>query len=81
MLAPELGFEPRRALDGGTDGYDFYRAISTVARDVLSDSGFILYEVGMGMAQEVAQFAKALGYSDEIFPDLSGIERAVLLKK
>lgn len=81
MLAPELGFEPRRALDGGTDGYDFYRAISTAAVGVLSDSGFILYEVGMGMAQEVAQFAKGLGYSDEIFHDLSGIERAVLLKK
>ena len=80
-LAPELAFEPRRALDGGEDGYDFYRAITRRADALLNDGGFILYEVGMGMAQEVAQFAKALGYSDEIFPDLSGIERAVLLKK
>lgn len=80
-LAPELAFEPRRALDGGEDGYDFYRAITRRADAVLSDGGFILYEVGAGMAQTVEGIAAELGYAAESFFDLSGIERAVLLKK
>ena len=80
-LAPELAFEPRRALDGGEDGYDFYNALTRRAADILADGGFILYEVGAGMAQSVCELARALGYAAEVFRDLSGIERAVLLKK
>jgi hypothetical protein len=33
------------------------------------------------MAQSVCELGRALGYAAEVFPDLSGIERAVLLKK
>jgi hypothetical protein len=80
-LAPELAYEPRRALDGGEDGYDFYHAITKRADELLNDGGFILYEVGAGMAKTVSEIGEKYGYSAEIYPDLSGIERAVLLKK
>lgn len=80
-LEPELAYEPRRALDGGEDGYDFYHAITKGADKLLNDGGFILYEVGAGMAKTVAEIGEKYGYSAEIYPDLSGIERAVLLKK
>jgi release factor glutamine methyltransferase len=71
-LAPELAFEPRRALDGGEDGYDFYHALTRRAADLLGDGGFVLYEVGAGMAQSVCELGRALGYTAEVFPDLSG---------
>jgi release factor glutamine methyltransferase len=80
-LSPEVLFEPHRALDGGDDGLDFYRAITKNAKKALNDGGFILYEVGIGQAEDVAAIGAEYGYSAEIFPDLSGISRAVLLKK
>lgn len=80
-LAPEVLLEPRRALDGGDDGLDFYRAITKKARTSLSDGGFVLYEVGIGQAEEVAAIGETYGFSARIFPDLSGISRAVLLKQ
>jgi len=79
-LAPEVLLEPRRALDGGEDGLDFYRAITKKAKSVLNDNGFILYEVGIGQAEDVAGIGNMYGFTAEIFPDLGGIDRAVLLR-
>ena len=80
-LAPEVLLEPHRALDGGEDGLDFYRAITKKAKCVLNENGFILYEVGIGQAEDVAVIGVEHGFTAEIFPDLSGIDRAVLLRK
>ena len=79
-LDPEVLLEPHRALDGGDDGLDFYRAITKKAKSVLTDQGFILYEIGIGQEQDVAAIGEALGFKAEIYPDLSGINRAVLLR-
>ena len=79
-LDPEVLLEPHRALDGGDDGLDFYRAITKKAKEVLTDQGFILYEIGIGQEDDVAAIGEALGFSAEIYPDLSGINRAVLLR-
>ncbi len=80
-LAPEVLLEPHRALDGGDDGLIFYRAITEKARSALSTGGFVLYEVGIGQAENVARIGEANGFTAEIYPDLSGIDRAVLLRK
>ena len=79
-LDPEVLLEPHRALDGGEDGLDFYRAITKKAKSVLRDGGFILYEVGIGQAEDVAAIGAEYGFTAEIFPDLGGIDRAVLLR-
>ena len=79
-LDPEVLLEPHRALDGGDDGLDFYRAITKKAKEVLTDQGFILYEIGIGQEDDVAAIGEELGFSAEIYPDLSGINRAVLLR-
>ena len=80
-LAPEVLLEPHRALDGGTDGLIFYRAITEKAKTALKDGGFILYEVGIGQAEDVARIGEENGFGAEIYPDLSGIDRSVLLRK
>ena len=67
-------------LDGGDDGLIFYRAITEKAKSALVQSGFVLYEVGIGQAEDVALIGEANGFKAEIYPDLSGIMRAVLLK-
>ena len=54
--------DPRRALDGGPDGLDPYRAIAEAQRRIWSDGGRIAVEIGHTQRQEVEQlFAKA-GY-------------------
>ena len=48
-LAPEVGlFDPRRALDGGPDGLDGYRAIAADARRLLAPDGILVLELGAG---------------------------------
>ena len=80
-LAPEVLLEPHRALDGGDDGLIFYRAITKKAKSALKDGGFVLYEVGIGQADDVARIGEENGFTAEIYPDLAGIDRAVLLRK
>ena len=73
--------EPHRALDGGDDGLIFYRAITKKATSALNSGGFVLYEVGIGQADDVARIGEENGFTAEIYPDLAGIDRAVLLRK
>ena len=42
-LQSEVKFEPRMALDGGEDGYDFYRVICKEWPRYLNDRGFIAF--------------------------------------
>jgi len=73
------GFEPLGALDGGTDGLDFYRAIVAGAPDHLNAGGWLLFEVGVGQAPEVLGLLKDGGLSADCFTalDPAGIERVV----
>ncbi|MFO7982055.1 MAG: peptide chain release factor N(5)-glutamine methyltransferase [Desulfuromonadales bacterium] len=66
-LMPEVrDFEPRQALDGGTDGLDCYRALACQAPALLADRGWLLVEVGYGQAEEVSELFAAAGLT-EIF--------------
>ena len=49
-LAPEVRRDPRRALDGGADGLDCYRAIAADARRLLAPAGHLVVELGVGQA-------------------------------
>ena len=70
--------EPRLALDGGTDGLDFYRAIIEKWRDALAKDGMLFFEVGIGQADEVLRMMRANGFGDvQIVKDLNGIPRVV----
>ena len=43
---PETAHEPAMALDGGTDGLDFYRAIAAHYRDIVGPGGWLVFEIG-----------------------------------
>ena len=69
-------FEPVIALDGGADGLDFYRKISSEAANFLKENGTILSECGFGEAKDVAEMFKGFS-SVEILKDYEGVERIV----
>ncbi len=83
MLDEEVrAHDPLSALSGGADGYDHYRRIAEIAPELLNDNGFILLEVGINQADEVAEiFAGRQLKLVEKVRDLAGIERCVILKK
>ena len=71
-------YEPHLALDGGEDGLDFYRAICAQWRTALRADGRLLFEVGIGQADDVLRIMRSCGFGDvEITPDLNGIPRVV----
>jgi release factor glutamine methyltransferase len=78
-LSPEVGHEPRMALDGGADGLIFYRALLELATSWLADGGFCLFEIGYDQGDELRELAAAHGFSCEIKKDLGGCDRVAIL--
>ena len=71
-------YEPHLALKGGEDGLDFYRAICAQWRTALRADGRLLFEAGIGQADDVLRIMRGCGFGDvEITPDLNGIPRVV----
>ena len=79
-LAPEVArYEPRRALDGGTDGLAAYRELAPVTRRLLGADGIALFEVGAGQHEAVARLLGDSGLAlQSIKCDLSGVARCVV---
>ncbi len=77
-------YDPLLALDGGPDGLNAYRAILEQAKNARTQqknaAHNILFEVGVGQAEQVATLARQYGYkTQQIQRDLSGIERILWL--
>lgn len=82
MLEPEVReHDPRRALDGGNDGLDGYRAIAADACSLLTANGRLVVELGAGQADAVVALMRGAGLTAILppRPDLSGIARALAL--
>ena len=78
----ELKFEPRRALDGGKDGLDFYRRIIAVGKGHLSLGGLIAFEVGQGQAEQVSKWLQEAGYDNiQRFNDHLQVQRVVTAQR
>ena len=72
-------YEPHMALFGGTDGLDFYRAITKNFRGLLKPGGFLCYEFGMGQGDAVCAILEENGFTVlERTLDFNERERAVL---
>ena len=72
-------YEPVWALDGGKDGLRFYKAIIKYWKSLLRPDGLLIFEVGEGQAQDVADMLLAGGFaSTSIHQDARGVDRAVV---
>jgi release factor glutamine methyltransferase len=59
-LQPEVrDYEPRRALDGGADGLDYYRRLAGEAQPFLKPGARIMLEFGDGQAKAIAEIFQA----------------------
>lgn len=77
-LQEEVRREPLMALDGGADGYDFYRRIAAEAPRFLKDGGVLLLEVGFDQAQGVMALCREAGFREVMaHEDYQHIDRMV----
>ncbi len=75
-------YEPHNALDGGTDGLDFYRRILEQAQDFLKNDGWIFFEIGCTQRKDLLQLLEQTGFDSlESRQDLEGLDRVVMGRK
>lgn len=55
-------YEPIEALNGGSDGYDFYAVILQKWRPLLRERGRLMFEVGEDQAETVMELMKESGF-------------------
>jgi release factor glutamine methyltransferase len=79
LLEPEVAaFDPRRALDGGTDGLDAYRRIAEAAAGHINPGGALMLEIGADQETSVAELLEEGGFSvGGTRRDLSGTIRCI----
>ncbi|MCU0609362.1 MAG: peptide chain release factor N(5)-glutamine methyltransferase [Chitinispirillaceae bacterium] len=78
-LSPSVKyFEPHCALDGGSDGLDYYRVLSTEAPKLLKDKGRIYCETGYDQGTSVPDIFHAAGWqSISVTKDLGNNDRVL----
>ena len=69
--------EPKEALDGGTDGLDFYRDIIGKAPSYLKGGSLLAFETGYDQAADIASLMASDFVQIRTFRDLSGTDRIV----
>ncbi len=72
-------YEPHLALDGGDDGLDYYRKITSKAGDFLKEHGWLLFEIGYNQEKDVSEILNINGFRNiVVLKDLAGLDRVVL---
>lgn len=79
-LAPEVReHDPVRALDGGKDGLDAYRAIAAKASDHLAEDGIVALEIGFDQKDVVTAIFSEEGFAlAQSHRDFGGNDRVVI---
>ncbi len=82
-LDPEVrDFDPRGALDGGTDGLDFYRRLATEARSFLKPDGKIMVEFGDGQGGSISKIFEEQNWIVEaVRDDYTRRQRILIARK
>ena len=71
-------FEPKLALDGGTDGLDLIRPLTEQAARVLKPGGGLFIEIGYDQGSVVCQLLEKAGFKNvAVIKDLAGLDRIV----
>lgn len=71
--------EPLLALDGGTDGLDFYKKIINESPDYLKRDGYLFLEIGHDQGEDILKLITESGkYKNAaVIKDLAGLDRVV----
>ena len=69
--------EPMMALDGGTDGLDFYRIIIEKSPAYLAPKGMLFFEIGYDQGVSVSQLMEKDFENIHVIQDLAGLDRVV----
>ena len=79
-LSKEVQKEPELALDGGTDGLDFYREITKQAIDYLKFGSYLCYEIGYDQKDDVMDIINKQGNYAKTYckKDLGGNDRVIV---
>ena len=77
-LQKEVQLEPKMALDGGEDGYIFYRCLADKWLPYINEGGFMAVECGEEQAEEISGMFAPYCRKTEILEDFSGIQRIVI---
>lgn len=78
-LQKEVGFEPVTALDGGTDGLDYYRIICEKWIPFLKPGGALIVEIGYDQREAVTKLFSQAGLTGiECRTDLSENDRVII---
>ena len=78
-LQEEVLWEPKMALDGGTDGLVFYRRIAEKAQEHLKAGGLLMMEMGDGEAESISGMLREREAKRVVIrKDFAGIERMIL---
>lgn len=77
-LEKELSFEPQNALDGGSDGLDFYRDIISEVKNHLNKNGLLMFEIGFDQGDAVKTLLAKSGFvKSYVLKDYSALDRIV----
>lgn len=72
-------YDPYIALNGGSDGLDFYRRIVNECNDYLLKGGVLLFEIGYDEGEDVKNLMENNGFIDvQVINDLQGLQRVVV---
>lgn len=74
-------YDPRLALDGGVDGYDFYKIIATNCANYLNENGILYLEIGLNQENYISKLLEKNFKNITIIKDLSGINRFIRAEK
>ncbi len=81
-LECEVLKEPLTALDGGVDGYDFYRFLSEFwFKEILKVGGAMMLECAEDQGDAIAEMLSVAGGKASVFNDLNGLQRVVTAYK
>ena len=77
-LSKDVQQEPNIALDGGVDGLEFYKIISSEYEKYLNDNGTLLLEIGYNQKQSVTELFR--NRNVECIKDLAQNDRVIIVK-
>ncbi len=82
-LEPEVrDHDPKLALDGGTDGLDFYRKLAEQSSSWTTENALLFLECGKDQASEIKKlFKNASWFADQVVRDYNDIQRILVFRR